>query len=970
MRNAGYLFGDFDTTVDSGQTGNRAALLEDLGSLAEFSETGEDVGDATALMNRLQEGAGLTGVVETEDLRTILYIDESPELLSEPLVMNAGDLVDGQVLDDDRNWVESVFSDPMWTAEYFENPRGVDSSLEPLDMGQHRLDLGLPEDFDYETAHREFFDYYLEQFRVDFSPGTSEMQGARVYAAETILTEFENLPKAWIDDLDLSPAQLEAAYMDSGIAYQRMTKMEAAARESGDITKADFLQGVLDNIDAQAYYTYQSATEREDALREAAVNSTLPETVHRQALLEALEDKFASSRAEAVEMMSMEDFVDNPALRRRFEVLADQMNVYKSMLDVITEGNDPVLYLDEMVLLGVDDAGTSTHRIAGMLDTQSELMQMFTDPRFGFTVDVGGLRSGLGVDDFDMAAAMTDMATRIDEYAVESTPGTTVLRDAVDRSNERALAQLENLPEEWLKASGFTDEEGAFSAELRRRIQDGSEDAYRILTKMEADARARGLGEGASREDLDMADFLATIIARLDRNAKSDFESALEAAEALRVADIVPLTEDVDQAAMIDAIQEQLAALDVRQPTLDPDVADGLAQIEAERAFLNGALSRVQDGYDPGPRLREMLLIAQDATDGDAFALENVRGAYQNVLDLLDDPQFRGLDLAGIDDAEQTGVATPIPKTDFDLPGEEIPDDSILGRLGNSDGAGNNVLFTVTDDAVYFDTPNAALRRQLDISPNQLSLEDMVGAVDELEDGSHVNSVDDTVVTPLPTTPAQSPPVGDRLPVGFDRRGAMDRLDEEIGLQNAELDRLRADPDADPRQIARAEAEIDARELARTEIEAGRDPRTALFARADVIDAGEAIDPEIAAAYRDTADYFGGSSAFATIPRPEVSLDGLLEEWRDRIAGVDSIEDRLLPSGAAEIERAEAISDVTGFMRQAVIDVSAGRDPRAELLRHATDLEARVFLDGESGAAEASNLRAMIEEYNALLSEA
>ena len=920
-------------------------------------------------MNRLQEGAGLSDVVDAEDLRAMLHLDENPETLGEAKMV-PDELFDGQWFDDDTNWVERGRIDPVEIEVRFEHPLGMDNPPERMNIGQHRAAPGVPEDFDYETAKREFFDYYLKHFRVDHSPGTSEMQGARIHASETVLTQFENLPKAWIDDLNLSPSQLEAVSTDAGVAYQRMTEMEAAARASGDITKADFLQSVLDKIDAQVYYTYQSATERANALREAAANSTLPKTVPQQALLEALEDKFARIQAESAEIMGTENFVDNPALRERFEILTEKANVYKMMLDAVSAGRDPVLYLDEMVRLGVEDAGTSTHRIAGMLDTQSELMQMFTDPRFGFTVDVGGLRSGLGVDDFDMATAMTDMATRIDEYAVESTPGTTVLRDAVDRSNERALAQLENLPEEWLKASGFTDEEGAFSAELRRRIQDGSEDAYRILTKMEADARARGLGEGASREDLDMADYLATIIARLDRDAKSDFESALEAAEALRVADNVPLTEDVDQAAMIDAIQEQLAALDVRQATLDPDVADGLAQIEAERAFLNGALSRVQDGYDPGPRLREMLLIAQDATDGDAFALENVRGAYQNVLDLLDDTQFRGLDLAGIDDAEQTGVATPIPKTDFDLPGEEIPDDSNLGRLGSSEGAGSNALFTDTDDAVYFDTPNADLRRQLDISPNQLSLEDMVGAVDELEDGSHLNSVDDTVVTPLPTTPAQSPPVGDRLPVGFDRRGAMDRLDEEIGLQNAELDRLRADPDADPRQIARAEAEIDARELARTEIEAGRDPRTALFARADEIDAGEAIDPEIAAAYRDTANYFGGSSAFATIPRPEVSFDDLLEDWRNRIANVDSIEESFRPSGAVEVERAEAFSDVTGFMRQAVIDVSAGRDPRAELLRHATDLEARVFLDGESGASEASMLRGMIAEYDALLSEA
>ena len=897
----------------------------------------------------------------------LLPLDENPGTLDEARMV-PDERLDRQW--PDRNWVESPCIDPVEPEVRFEHPLGMDKPPERRQFGPPRAAPGVPEGFDFETATREFFDYYLKHFRVDSSPGTSEMEGARIHASETVLTQFENLPKAWIDDLNLSPSQLEAVSTNSGVAYQRMTEMEAAARASGDIIKADFLQSVLDKIDAQVSYTYQSATERANALREAAANSTLPTTVHQQALLEALEDKFASIQAESAEIMGTENFIDNPALRERFEILTEKANVYKTMLDAVSAGRDPVLYLDEMVRLGVEVTGTSTHRIAGMLDTQSELMQMFTDPRLGFTVDVGGLRSGLGVDDFDMASAVTELSARIDEYAVESTPGTTVLRDAVDRSNDRALAQLEYLPEEWLKASGFTDEEGAFSAELRRRIQDGSEDAYRILTKMEADARARGLGEGASREDLDMADFLATIIVRLDRDAKSGFERAVEAAEALRIADNIPLANDVDQPAMVRAIQERLAALDARQATLDPNDAKALAQIEAERAFLNGALSRVQDGYDPGPRLREMLLIAQDATDDDASELANIEDAYQNVLDLLDDPKFRGLDLAGIDDAEQTGVATPIPKTDFDLPGEEIPDDSNLGRLGSSEGAGSNVLFTDTDDVVYFDTQNAALRRQLDISPSQLSLEDMMGAVDEFEDGSHLNSVDDTAVTPPPTTPAQSPPVGDRLPVGFDRRGAMDRLDEEIGLQNAELDRLRADPDADPRQIARAEAEIDARELARTEFEAGRDPRTALFARADEIDAGEAIDPEIAAAYRDTANYFGGSSAFATIPRPEVSFDDLLEGWRKQIANVDSLEERLRPSGAVEFERAEAISDVTGFMRQAVIDVSAGRDPRAELLRHATDLEARVFLDGESGAGEASMLRGMIAEYDGLLSEA
>ena len=229
---------------------------------------------------------------------------------------------------------------------------------------------------------------------------------------------------------------------------------------------------------------------------------------------------------------------------------------------------------------------------------------------------------------------------------------------------------------------------------------------------------------------------------------------------------------------------------------------------------------------------------------------------------------------------------------------------------------------------------------------------------------------DGTGGTPVGVVTGGTGSEGTPLPVGFDRQGAIGRLDEEIALQNDELLRLRSDPDADPKHIARVEAEIDARELARTEIEAGRDPRGPLFARADGIDASGVEDPEIAAAYRDTAGYFGGSGAFATTSRPEVSFDELLAEWRARIDNADSIADNLRPRTEAEIERAEAYSDVASFMRQSVVDVSAGRDPRAELLRHAQDLEAQTFADGETGAGEASMLRTMIAEYNALVAGA
>ena len=1050
-----HLFGDFDTTVDSGQTGNRAALLEDLGSLAKHSETGEDVGDAGRLANRLQDGAGLSDVVDAENLRTILGLGEGPETLDEARLV-PDELVDSQVLDDNASLIDSVFSDPVRTIE--------DSGSSPrLDMGQHRTDLGLPVDFDHEQALQDFYQHYLERFREGFTPGMSEMESASKQVDEMILTHAKNLNPEWIDELGMSTDELKNFYMDASFAYQKMTDMADSARTSGDTAKADFLKGTLDNIDAQQYYTYQGAIERAESLREAALNSNLPETVHQDALIDALNEEYNRLAAEAQEIRESGDIADNPELFDRFTLLSEKQQLYLSARDAVSQGRDPVLYLSEMVTLSGNAAETNPARFAGSLEAQAELMQMFSDPAFGFTVDVGGMRSGLGVEDFDMSSAVTDMATRIDEYAVDSTPGTTVLRDAVDRADERALAQLENLPQEWLESAGLTDSSGALRADVRREILEDPGSAYRILTDMEADARAQGIelnrqqqgfdliDEGTKNEDLEKADYLATMIARLDRDAKSEFESASSVAAALRAADNVPLTDDVNQAAMVEVIQEQLTALDARQAALDPsdpDSARELAQIEAERAFLNGALSRVQDGYDPGPRLREMLLVAQDATDSDAAGLENVAGAYQNVLDLLDDPRFRGVDVAGIDDAEQSGVVIPVWDTDIDPRGGQTPDESDLGRLGDSGGAGGNTILTDTEDPVYDYVSHSELRLQLDIDRSQLSLEDTSegfenpfymqrpdtdtvnrldnplytdntypeGPIYESIDGPIYESIDEPTYaypyeqvydTPLSgfDEPFYEPiddgpiyePIGDgpiyesidppspNLDEGVDNPVYMERPDPgtinpDEGLNNP-VYMERPDPGTinpdeglnNPVYMERPDpGTINPDEGLNNPVYMERPDPDTTYPDGPIYESideptyetiGEPIydipppDPE------HWSDPTPG-------PLPEVSFDGLLAEWRNRIANADIVEQGLRPSGAAEIERAEAYSDVSGFMRQAVIDVSAGRDPRPELLRHAADLEARVFLDGASGEGEASMLRTMVAEYDAALSGA
>ena len=131
-----HLFGDLDTTVESGQTGNRAALLEDLGSLAKHSETGEDVGDAGSLANRLQDGAGLSDVVDAEDLRTVLGLGEGPESVDEARLV-PDELVDSRMLDDDGNWVERVCIDPVEIEVRFEHPLGMEKPPpERMKIGQ------------------------------------------------------------------------------------------------------------------------------------------------------------------------------------------------------------------------------------------------------------------------------------------------------------------------------------------------------------------------------------------------------------------------------------------------------------------------------------------------------------------------------------------------------------------------------------------------------------------------------------------------------------------------------------------------------------------------------------------------------------------------------------------------------------------------------------------------------------------
>ena len=239
------------------------------------------------------------------------------------------------------------------------------------------------------------------------------------------------------------------------------------------------------------------------------------------------------------------------------------------------------------------------------------------------------------------------------------------------------------------------------------------------MTEMEASARASG--------HIAKANDLQGVLDSIDAQSYYAYEKAIEAAEALRLADNMRLANDVDRPALVRAIQERLAALGAKRATLDPIVAKEIAQYETEHAFLNVALRRVKEGYDPGPRLQEMVLIVVDRDFwqiSEASDLKYISDAYRNVLDMLDDFSVRVENLPSIDDVRQSFVGTSSPTgypglSPTGYPGEELTDHSNLSRhslspSGSSDGAGSNALFTDTDDAIY-DTSSSDLRSSLDL---------------------------------------------------------------------------------------------------------------------------------------------------------------------------------------------------------------------------------------------------------------
>ena len=384
--------------------------IDDYRHLVDIEFSADNLTDAT----RGGGGQGDFMVGAVDELEDGSHLNSVDDTVVTPARMVPDERLDGQW--PDRNWIERGYIDhPVEPEVRYEHLLGMDHPPERRQFRPPRAAPDIPEDYDFELARLEFNGRCKTGFRPNAIPGTSEMHAARDSVDGMILTHAGDLPPEWVARLRLSADELKRFFNDSLFAYRKMTEMEASARRSDDIAKVDSLRDVLNDIDVQSYSAYQKATENAEALRDAAVNSRLPETVDRAALFDALDDKIqradaldynlelAQAKIDAIRHGGLDTL--DPALTERLDILMQKVSLYRAMQDAVFDGQDPVLYLEEWVRFAEDASDVSPAQFEAILETQAELMQMFTDPRFGFPVDVGELRSGLGVDDFDTSSS-------------------------------------------------------------------------------------------------------------------------------------------------------------------------------------------------------------------------------------------------------------------------------------------------------------------------------------------------------------------------------------------------------------------------------------------------------------------------------------------------------------------------------------------------------------------------------------
>ncbi len=803
-----HTFGDQDAILELDEARvavERSEQLQDSLRLADL----EDVGD-------LEDVRGIDDAATTgDDTNATRHFDASPEIVGEPRELQGDDLARWQELNDDANWMEDIFGETMMRAEDFENSTSVDAPVgaanqnpvvieqnpewvQTLTIDEYRQRLNVPEGWDFEEQRSAFFEYYRDGFRKDCIPGTSLLQQAQHSAGDLPITQFNKLPASWTEDITFA-----SDLPTSTDYYNKIVELEALARQSGDTVKADYLAGVLANIDAQQMQIYADGRAAAEMMRPLG-DMPLPETVDQQKLLENMDQRILEleqEQTEVLEALADPARIDDPAVQGRMHEIVVELSTYRDMRNLVEQGIDPTFRLAETVAMTSDDAAKSgqLYNLVGSSSAQKGIMEFLGNPPLT-TPSFDDIRKAKGLQDFDFGEHMRVAEGAIQEGLSESAPGTIMLSEVYQKQVQDMAEQWENIPDRILDKYGYLDEAGQVKPEYADIAQQDAT-LYRIyIADIEAQARTAG--------DTDTVNLMGSILLKIDSQAKAEWAAALKVAEDMRARALaMPLTANPEDLAdaqrrLHDALDTQLDSLRAQRAAMFDEAgnlvgdADRLKMLDLEIGAAELALSRVDEGLDPQPWVEEYLRAAQFMAE-DQDEVRDIWNVYASTMSRLNvtvaspDPDAPFVPITFAPSAG--GDVDPLPGLpgrggledpflDIDnRPPMPLPTDAGRGNEDVLDGvvrSGNAGLDPSAEDTLHASNlPDDEIRQQLSIDQRALSME----SLEEAEGGTYgttgggVLDIENRLPSPGDTGEAG----GNR---GADIGGSAELADDEYGV--------------------------------------------------------------------------------------------------------------------------------------------------------------------------------------------
>ena len=503
----------------------------------------------------------------------------------------------------------------------------------------------LPEDFDYAKALDDFNNKIHDEYRRDTVPGLAIMQTANNEVGELPWDELRRMDPEWLADAGVGADELAELKMNPTKAYQKIADMEAAARQAGDIEKADELRRTLDYIDKRTFVTIETATKAAEAVRPTGF-LPIPGNFNADSAIEELENALANLQLESAKAVEDGDM-------DRVNEIAQKSAFYITAIDVLKNGNDPTPYINELFMTAKMNAGSDAKRLGAINAGHDEVFNILgsVDHLFdkslpnGFKFDVGDVATGQRATGYFREIRGIPAGFDYNQYRnyllnlIENAgdADVTELRNALEKIEDGPLAQLDALP------AGYIEEAGMWQQVADAKASQDPLAAYRVLEQMEAFFRQLGDADSAHK-----ADAILSMLENIDAMTIDEYTKVYDLVEQIATGQraagtsvpFIPaprtdLPTGADDATELDNVRQQADVENVYDLLARQDVgADEAATFDDVQAALG--LNPNQVDVETAVGEEPIYALATGANDYENVVIRSSSGGepiYENVSD-------------------------------------------------------------------------------------------------------------------------------------------------------------------------------------------------------------------------------------------------------------------------------------------------------------------------------------------------